>query len=359
MNYTVCSLFTGIGGLDAGFGESVIIPKNAISESDFISKRVEHNFVELKKKNFEIVFQNDVDKGVEAVLKMNGINHNFSNESIYDLVNNDYNFPMADVVIGGFPCQSFSHAGKRLGFESTKSHNKTDEVNSKNNSGNLYLSYVAVVRKTKPKIFVAENVLGLLTMKNALNQIMTDFSDVGYKVEYQIVDCTEFGIAQTRTRVIIMGIRDDYTSTLDEDWNYITKNKTKCVLREYLKHLKEPDESEDISQKLFSKAKKLDKGQGQTAVSIDGFAPTIRSEHHGNIEFRRLIQDCFGSPQRRLTVREAGLIQTFPPNFKFTEKSMSGPYKWIGNAVPPLLSYLIADKVYDLLDKHFLKTRVE
>jgi len=354
--YTVTSLFTGIGGLDSGFGGSVIVPANAISESAFISHIREYNFVELKKKDFEIVFQNDIDKGVENVLKMNGTYHNFSNVSIYDLVNADYSFPIADVIIGGFPCQSFSHAGKRLGFENKKSHNVSDEVNSKNNSGNLYKSYVAVVRKTKPKLFVAENVLGLLTMKNALNQIMTDFASVGYMVEYQVVDCTEYGISQTRKRVIIMGIRNDFTGTLDKEWNFVTKNKNTCFLREYIQHLKEPIETDDISQKLFSKAKKLNKGQGQTAVSLDGFAPTIRSEHHGNIEFRRLFQDSrvesLGMP-RRLTVREAGLIQTFPPNFKFTEKTMSGPYRWIGNAVPPLLSYLIADKVHDILQKHF------
>jgi DNA (cytosine-5)-methyltransferase 1 len=71
----------------------------------------------------------------------------------------------------------------------------------------------------------------------------------------------------------------------------------------------------------------------------------MRAEHHGNIEFR--------NDKRRLSVREAGLIQTFSPTFKFTEKSMSLPYKFIGNAVPPLLSYLIADKVNFLLTNHF------
>ena len=354
--YDVISLFTGIGGMDSGFGGNVSVPRAAISEESFISKHVENNFVELKPTNFNIVFQNDVDKGVEHVLDLNRTNHNFSNVSIYDLIQNGHEFPQADVVIGGFPCQSFSHAGKRLGFENTKSHNGKDECTPENNSGNLYKCFVEVCRKVKPKIFVAENVQGLLTIPNAIDQIMSDFADVGYVVQYQLVDCSEFGVAQTRKRVFIIGIRTDYTGALDQHWNHIEKNRGHCVVSEYFKHLAEPEISDDICQQLYSKAKRLSKGQGQSAIAIDGFAPTIRANHHGNIEFRRLFQDCriecLGYP-RRLTVRECGLIQSFHPNFKFTDKSMSNAYKWIGNAVPPLIAYVIADKVNEILKKHF------
>ena len=145
--------------------------------------------------------------------------------------------------------------------------------------------------------------------------------------------------------VIIMGIRNDHTGNLSTNWNVITKNMCSCKLKHYLNYLEEPDISTDISQKLFSKAKKLVKGQGQSVVDLKGYGPTMRAEHHGNIEFR--------NDKRRLSVREAGLIQTFSPTFKFTEKSMSLPYKFIGNAVPPLLSYLIADKVNFLLTNYF------
>ena len=84
----------------------------------------------------------------------------------------------------------------------------------------------------------------------------------------------------------------------------------------------------------------------------------MRAEHHGNIEFRRYTNSKINKsenklPERRLTVREAGLIQTFPPNYIFNIKNSQKSYKYIGNAVPPLLGYLIADKVTEILTKYF------
>ncbi len=91
---------------------------------------------------------------------------------------------------------------------------------------------------------------------------------------------------------------------------------------------------------------------------MNSFAPTMRAEHHGNIEFRRhenskLNKEEHHLPERRLTLREAGLIQTFPPDYIFTKKKTMRSYKYIGNAVPPLLGYLIADKVNELIYKYF------
>jgi len=345
-SYKVISLFTGIGGFDHGFGSVVEVPKEAIIEEDFIYSESDHAFIKLKKQNFEIVFQNDI-LPVSQVLEWNNLKcANFNKKSIYDLISTtDFEFPECDVVIGGFPCQPFSNAGKRLGFNSDKSHDLKSPANSENNVGNLYKCFVEVVKCKLPKIFVAENVKGLLSIEGAINQICNDFSMLGYKVQYQLINCTDYGIAQTRQRVIIIGIRNDHTGNLSTNWNVITKNRCSCKLKHYLNYLEEPDISTDISQKLFSKAKKLVKGQGQSVVDLGGYGPTMRAEHHGNIEFR--------NDKRRLSVREAGLIQTFSPTFKFTEKSMSLPYKFIGNAVPPLLSYLIADKVNFLLTNYF------
>jgi len=109
---------------------------------------------------------------------------------------------------------------------------------------------------------------------------------------------------------------------------------------------------------MYSKAKKLIKGQGQIEIKMDSFAPTMRAEHHGNIEFRRHTNSKINKeeshlPERRLTVREAGLIQTFPPDYVFNIKKNMKSYKYIGNAVPPLLGYLIADKVYELYKSNF------
>ena len=129
--------------------------------------------------------------------------------------------------------------------------------------------------------------------------------------------------------------------------------------------LQEPDESPDPSQQHLSKAKFYGKHmQGQTEVVLTKPGPTIRAEHHGNIEFRRLTMEYDGKnlkeiengmPERRLTVRECARLQTFPDDFEFVfagdkYSKAGGPdaYKAIGNAVPPLLAYHIASRIKEL-----------
>ena len=223
-----------------------------------------------------------------------------------------------------------------------------------------------LVRRVKPIMFVAENVNGLLTMKpNAdgrepIAQIVADFSAVGYEVKYQLMKCEEFGIPQTRWRVIIMGIRlDKKTADMPEDWNIIRENRLTCSVRKYFEHLEEPSSSSDVAQTVYSKAARLEKGQGQAEVPLDGFGPTMRAEHHGNIEFRRLNGDKSKNNEptlgeRRLTLREAALLQTFPPDCILTEPAgrvTSKAYKPIGNAVPPLLGYIIGRHVQKILQQ--------
>ena len=317
--------------------------------------------IKLIPNNFEIVFQNDILEGAKKIYELNNPTHkkNYIINSINDLLQNNYNFPKSDIVIGGFPFTDWSHAGKRLGFKSTKSHNLIDDATEENNRGTLYKSFVEVVKRVKPKIFVAENVYGLLTMEgDPIKQIINEFEKVGYDTQYELIKANEYGIPQTRWRVIIIGIsKDRKIKNLELNWNKLEKNKISCNVGKYFKHLKEPNETKDIAQQIYSKASKLEKGQGQIEINLENFGPTIRAEHHGNIEFRRhkngINKNESNLPERRLTVREAGLIQTFPPNYIFTLKNEMTSYKYIGNAVPPLLSYIIADKVNELIKKYF------
>jgi DNA (cytosine-5)-methyltransferase 1 len=205
----VVSLFTGIGGMDMGFDGEVVVHKDSIANKEFIDREyTTPNFVALKKNNFETVFQNDILEGAKEVFGFNNNNSRYNTTSIYKLIA-EITLSEADVVVGGFPCQSFSHSGKRRGFEDDKGHDLKEAVNAngENSRGSLYKSFVEVVRRVKPKMFVAENVYGLMTMPGEpIKQIMRDFSEVGYDVGYQVVYCPEFGIPQTRRRVIIMGI---------------------------------------------------------------------------------------------------------------------------------------------------------
>jgi DNA (cytosine-5)-methyltransferase 1 len=350
--YKVLSLFSGMGGTDVGFSEQVVVHAESV-DPDYIESTYDRipGFVNLKRLNFETVFQNDILPEAKRIAELNGWAHNYHLKDIRELLADPaFVFPDADVITGGFPCQDFSHAGKRKGFDSTR--------------GTLYQSYVELVRRVKPSLFVAENVNGLLTMKpNAagqepLAQIIADFSAVGYEVKYQLMKCEEFGIPQTRWRVIIMGIRLDKKGGLEDDWNIITQNRRPCTVRKYFAHLEEPDVSSDPAQTIYSKAARLAKGQGQAEVPLDGFGPTMRAEHHGNIEFRRLAGPGSKNKEpsmqeRRLTIREAALLQTFPPHCVLTEpvgRVTSKAYKPIGNAVPPLLGYIIGHHVQKILD---------
>ena len=135
--------------------------------------------------------------------------------------------------------------------------------------------------------------------------------------------------------------------------------------------LQEPEKSEDKSQQVFSKAKYMGTHcQGQTEVRLDGVGPTIRSEHHGNIEYRRLSLEHGGThskelekglEERRLSIRECARLQTFPDDYQFIlpktkdhlSLSGSGAYKIIGNAVPCMLAYNIAKNVESKWERWF------
>jgi DNA (cytosine-5)-methyltransferase 1 len=135
-------------------------------------------------------------------------------------------------------------------------------------------------------------------------------------------------------------------------------------------NLQEPEYSNDPAQMAYSRAKYMSKGQGQTEVKLDSIGPTIRSEHHGNIEFRRLSIEHGGRhyeelksglKERRLTVRECARLQTFPDDYRFIHRkgdgfgacSASDAYKIIGNAVPPVMAYHIAMSLASKWDMYF------
>lgn len=411
----VLSLFSGCGGMDLGFegGFSVLSQSvNEILTPNFIDKKLKNGFVQLKKTKFKTVFANDIlsdarNAWVNYFSKRGHNAEHFYKESIVDLVKMYRNgisvFPEdIDIITGGFPCQDFSVAGKRNGFNSHKNHkgelidNITASVETR---GQLYMWMKEVIEITQPKIFIAENVKGLVNLGDVKSIIQNDFSSAngnGYIVlDPQVLHSADFGVPQSRERVIFIGIKKSALkkSTLEEleketileKYNpYPKPTHSYTVEGENLKHfvqlkdvfkaLEEPESSEDLSQKSYSKAKFMGKHcQGQTEIKLSSISPTIRSEHHGNIEFRRLSKENGGQieselnkglKERRLTVRECALIQTFPPDYDFVIENKNGrkgsflvspsqAYKIIGNAVPPLLAYNLAKRIEEIWDLYF------
>lgn len=253
-----------------------------------------------------------------------------------------------------------------------------------------------VIEITKPKMFIAENVKGLVNLLDLKDIIQQDFASAqenGYIVlQPQVLHAADYGVPQSRERIFFIGIKkSELRSDILEEFekgnfgeNFVPYPKpshsftSKCKgsispvkLRDILQNIKEPDDSTDPSQIYFSKAKYMGKHcQGQTEINPNGIGPTIRAEHHGNIEYRRLsinnggkiieeLRNCLN--ERRLTPRECALIQTFPPDFDFVIPqngrkflvSPSSAYKLIGNAVPPLLAYHMAKRIEKLWSKYF------
>lgn len=408
----VLSLFSGCGGMDIGFEGGFTCLKRSIN-TDIHPNWISEDFgewVRVVDTGFETVFANDIRPDAKAAWvsyfkrKYKNPDDIYHLESIVDLVKRakegEKVFPdNIDIVTGGFPCQDFSIAGKRLGFNSHKSHNggklEVDEP-SIENRGQLYMWMREVVTLTKPLMFVAENVKGLTNLDDAKEVIERDFSnagDGGYLVlPGRVLHSADYGVPQSRERVIFYGfkksalkskaleeltqniISKEYDPYPEKTHAYTVKDETLysfVTVREALSGLLEPELADDPSQKKYSKAKFMGKHcQGQTEVKLDSIAPTIRAEHHGNIEFRRLSLENGGSnieelekglPQRRLTIRECARLQTFPDDYQFilpkTEKnvsvSASNAYKLIGNAVPCILAFNIAMSLAEKWTKYF------
>lgn len=403
----VLSLFSGCGGMDLGFEGDFRVLKRSVNmkiNSDWDCKKIDDNWIKLPKTRFHTVFANDIKPEAKSAwvnyFRKKGIDDsNYYLDSIVDLVKiqkeNKVNiFPNnVDVVIGGFPCQDFSIAGKRMGFESNKGHNgKKISVDNptEDNRGQLYMWMRETIAITQPKVFVAENVKGLTNLENVKEVIEKDFASVchgGYLVvTARVLNAAKYGVPQGRERVIFIGFkktaltdnakRELKKKNISKEFNpYPTpthwipgeeandEKEQYVSVKEAFIGLDEPEKTKDICQQKHSHAKFMGKHcQGQQEVKLDGIAPTIRSEHHGNIEFRRLSEEnggkyiqelTKGMNERRLTIRECARIQTFPDEYEFIipkrgeNKSVSASeaYKIIGNAVPPLLGYNIAKRL--------------
>lgn len=412
----VLSLFSGCGGMDLGFEGGFTVLRRSVNtclHEEWIDHEIDKNWVKLKDNIFHTVFANDIRPDAQAAwthffLKKGIDKETYHLASIVDLVKRyragDLSvFPTnVDVVTGGFPCQDFSVAGKRLGLNSNKSQSggylKEDEPRVENR-GHLYMWMRDVISIVQPKVFFAENVKGLTNLGDTKKIIESDFSRIangGYLIiPAQVLNAAHYGVPQGRERVIFIGFKktalmpdalaalqsekipDEYnpypiiTHYLPSESNKETGLSKFVTVREALAGLKEPDQAIEMEQKKFSRARFLKpRLQGQQEVKLDGIGPTIRSEHHGNIEFRRLSAEhggkyldelSSGMIERRLTIRECARIQTFPDDYKFILPSIDGmknvtssdAYKIIGNAVPPFLAYNLARRLQENWELYF------
>ncbi len=314
----VISLFSGAGGMDLGF----------------------------IKAGFEVVWANDNDADSVETYRKNIGDHivlgNLENIPSSEI-------PDADVVIGGFPCQGFSVAN-------TKRH-------VGDNRNKLYLEMKRVIRDKKPKVFLAENVKGILSLNKGevFKMILKEFSDEGYNCKYTLVNTANYGVPQTRQRVLIFGIRKD----LDPNVSFPpapTHNKVPfgnidkwISIGEALAHIPETDTNHKLKNHEYSKFKLKFNGYiSNRRVDSDKPSPTItaRGDNKGGAMIIHHPKN-----HRRLSCREAATIQCFPLDFEF-HGAMTSVYKQIGNAVPVRLGEVMGDFVFDYLQSQKVESLV-
>lgn len=330
---TVVSLFCGCGGMDYGF----------------------------KMAGFKTIWATDIDeiaiKAFSENIKCKTIKKDIRKLSADEVPDNP------DIIIGGFPCQGFSSAGKR---------NTCDVRNS------LAWEMIRIINKKKPKFFVGENVLGIRSMKLPngdliLDKLIRDLKKIGYNVEYRLLNAKDFGVPQDRKRIFLIGNRLNLPVLFPKP----THNKKNWkTLRSAIANLPNPDkidpsiyhiknhEYKPLAPSDLAIVKHIPPGKNWKSVPYENLTDRLKKikdnlKHYKSPAFykRPLFNATTGTvsatmnpthctalhpiENRRFTVREAARIQSFPDDFVFIG-SITQCYKQVGNAVPPKLAYHIA-----------------
>jgi DNA (cytosine-5)-methyltransferase 1 len=308
-SWAVCSLFAGCGGLDLGFVGGF-----------------EYKGIVFERLGFRIDAAYEKDPLAVATYKMNIGDHIFEEDLA---VFRPQDMPPHDVLIGGFPCQDFSSCGPKKGLSSER--------------GQLYKVFLGVMRVHRPKVVVAENVPNILRMHGGevIQTILADLESVGYRFETWVLYAPDFGVPQKRTRVFLVGVRDDLQGfpAPPQPTHLFNYRSIDWAISD----LEDVDDESVPNQSQYFKASRAKRGNGQgDEVSRAGEPSyTIRANAKSRVQFHYKLP-------RRLTVRECARIQTFPDSFIFPHSATTNIMQ-IGNAVPPMLSYHVARSVAEYL----------
>lgn len=407
--FTYIDLFAGCGGLSEGFSNSNLFEGLAHVEwevpmVDTLRNRLVTKWNYSKDQATETVIHFDIQKTEEL------IHGNWTNETnnIYGQTNSDLVKKLGlkgiiqdrsvDVVIGGPPCQAYSIAGRAQ----DKNSMKDDYRNY------LFESFVKVVDEFRPKLFVFENVPGILTAKPGeklvIDRIFEAFSEIGYQIKESkrlkkaTYTASDFGVPQKRNRVIIIGVRKDLNIEVDEIYHSIDEQMT-SDLKTVADAIKDLPKFMPLSEPLKVKRKNISHSgdadqvsqhtpryhnpsdvnifkqwvaQGMNKLTNDekiSFYNSLKGKSSNHAKYRNLEWDqpsptivahlykdglMFIHPDanqaRSITIREAALLQSFPMDYQFLG-SAGYCYKMIGNAVPPLMAQKIAIGISKFLGK--------
>jgi DNA (cytosine-5)-methyltransferase 1 len=327
--YRVIELFAGAGGLALGM-------ENAGLQSEMLV---------------------EIDKHAAQTLKTNRPKWDVV---CGDIAKVDFTQREADIVTGGFPCQAFSYAGKRMGFEDTR--------------GTLFYEYARTIREVKPKIIVGENVRGLEKHDDGrtLSTMLGILDELGYRMEYRILRAQYLDVPQKRERLVMIGVRrdlnlpicfpkeQDYTIGLREALANVpaSPGQSYTVTKKKIMEKVPPggywrDLPESLQKSYMGKSFFLGGGKTGMARRLAWDEPSLTLTCN---PAQKQTERCHPKETRPLNVREYARIQSFPDNWQF-DGSVSSQYKQIGNAVPVNLGYHIGRCLIAMLnDKPDAKT---
>lgn len=310
----VASFFCGCGGTDVGL----------LGGFEFQGKRYSSN-------NMEIVYANDIDPNACAIFEKNfGITPD--SRDIREVKSDE--IPEFDILTGGFPCQSFSIVAQnpvRLGI--------------KDERGKLFFEMCRVLREKQPKCFIAENVKGLMTAnkRSAFPLILKEFEDSGYDVKYSILNSANYGVPQKRERVIIVGFRKD----LKVDFtfpNLVFENEEQFIPLSTVVEDEVPEKyffSDRAVAGMMKNRDTMNKGRAQDLTKPCNTVGAHLAKVSLNSTDPVLMVN---GRYRRFTPREVARIQSFPETFELVG-SESAQYRALGNAIPPVMFWHVADAV--------------
>lgn len=316
----VVSLFSGCGGCDQGI----------IGDFDFNN----HHYDRLP---FELIYASDIDQKALNTHKLNFDCEQVVCGNICDIPSEE--IPDHDVLVGGFPCQSFSTVNP------TK-----DPFDDR---ANLYKQMVRIAKDKQPKVIIAENVKGLMTLHKGeiFRRVREAFEDAGYTLAYRLVNAANYGVPQKRERMIMVGFRKDLGLTFEfpdettaNEWVPLSVAVPTLAIEDKKYYF-----SEKAVQGMKNAKPNMKRGLWQ---KLDEPCLTVTS-HLAKVSLNSrdpvLLVDPETELYRRFTPREAARIQSFPDKFEFAG-SESDAYRQIGNAVPPMLFWHIANRVAEYLE---------
>lgn len=255
------------------------------------------------------------------------------------LITKDSVFPDVDIVIGGPPCQPFSRFGKQLG---------------KNDERNGFPAFIEAIRKLQPKIWMCENVRGLPEQnKEYFEQLINDFESLGYIVDYRVVRMVKYDVPQNRERLVIVGHHGGFQFPIEKDYK-VTAGEALGDLAYQI-----PENAAFLTPSMdeyIAKYEKASKCRVPRDLHLDKPARTLTCRNlAGATSDMHRIRLADGR-RRRITVREAARLQGFPDWFEFSGTE-EGQFYQIGNAVPPIFAYQMAQSIINYLENKEVESR--